>query len=112
MKQNNICGAKGLAVMRLDGRETSATHRGGVQMTTKLSSTTQASSRENPKEQFTSLAHLLTVEYLEGCFWELKRDKASGIDGTRIGDTLLKSRMWEIYEFGSVRDIKQSKGDC
>lgn len=28
--------------------------------------------------------HLLTEDFLKGCFWELKRDKASGIDGVSV----------------------------
>lgn len=28
--------------------------------------------------------HLLTEDFLKGCFWELKRDKAAGIDGVSV----------------------------
>jgi len=54
-------------------------------MVTKLSSITKRA-QGNPKEQFTSLAHLLNEDFLKSCFWELKRDKASGIDGVRVED--------------------------
>ena len=37
--------------------------------------------RQEPKLQFTSLAHLLDVGFLRGCYFELGRDRASGIDG-------------------------------
>jgi len=37
--------------------------------------------RQEPKLQFTSLAHLLDVGFLRGCYLELGRDRASGIDG-------------------------------
>jgi len=37
--------------------------------------------REDSKFQFTSLAHLLNVEFLRGCYWRLGKEKASGIDG-------------------------------
>ena len=37
--------------------------------------------RTEPQLQFTSLAHLLDVGYLRGCYYELGRDRASGIDG-------------------------------
>ena len=37
--------------------------------------------REDPACTFTSLAHLLTADFLKECFWELKRGKAPGIDG-------------------------------
>ena len=52
-------------------------------MTTKLESLTLRA-REDPKCQFTSLAHLLSGDFLKGCFWELKRDKATGIDGVTV----------------------------
>ncbi len=52
-------------------------------MKTKLQSLTQRA-KENHQNKFTSLAHLLTEDFLKGCFWELKRDKASGIDGVRV----------------------------
>ena len=37
--------------------------------------------RKEPKLQFTSLAHLLDVGFLRGGYFELGRDRASGIDG-------------------------------
>jgi RNA-directed DNA polymerase len=37
--------------------------------------------RKEPKLQFTSLAHLLDERFLRGCYLELGRDRASGIDG-------------------------------
>jgi group II intron reverse transcriptase/maturase len=59
------------------------THRTGGQVVTKLESLTLRA-REDPKCKFTSLAHLLSEEFLKECFWELKRDKASGIDGVTV----------------------------
>lgn len=52
-------------------------------MVTKLESLTLRA-REDPKCKFTSLAHLLSEDFLKGCFRELKRDKASGIDGVTV----------------------------
>ena len=52
-------------------------------MRTKLMSLTLRA-RRSPKGKFTSLAHLLTEDFLKGCYWELKRDKASGIDGVSV----------------------------
>lgn len=52
-------------------------------MTTKLVSLTQRA-KENPKCKVISLAHLLTEDFLRSCFWELKRDKASGVDGVSV----------------------------
>lgn len=83
VKSLNRDGEKGIAVMRRDVRDTSARLRAGAQMSTKLTSLTLRA-QENRKEQFTSLAHLLTEGYLTGCFRELKRDKASGIDGVTV----------------------------
>lgn len=66
-------------------------------MTTKLETLT-IRARENRKCKFTSLAHLLTEDFLKGCFRELKRDKAAGVDGVSV----------EEYEVGleeNVRDL-------
>jgi len=52
-------------------------------MSTKLSSLTQRA-RENPKHKFSRLIDLLTEDFLKECFWELKRDKASGVDGVTV----------------------------
>ena len=82
-KSRNGGGEKGIAVMPRGAGDTSARHRAGEQMSTKLASLTLRA-RENPREQYTALAHLLTEEYLVACFWELKRDKASGIDGVTV----------------------------
>ncbi|MEO0183943.1 MAG: group II intron reverse transcriptase/maturase [candidate division WOR-3 bacterium] len=79
-KQSNVCKAKGLTGMRWEDRDTTPALRGGYGLSTKLSSLT-LQARENPKRRFTSLAHLLTADFLRGCFKELKKDKASGIDG-------------------------------
>ena len=49
-------------------------------MSTKLWSITLRA-REDPTCKFTSLAHLLTADFLKECFRELKKDKAPGIDG-------------------------------
>ena|GEM_PF-6799023 len=78
-------GEKGIAVMQREARDTSARLRTGERMTTKLASLTLRA-RENPKSKFISLAHLLTEDFLKECFWELKRDKASGIDGVGARD--------------------------
>lgn len=74
---------KGIAANTWEVRETSPRHRTGQQMRTKLTSLTQRA-KENPKCKFTSLAHLLTEDFLTECFGELKRDKASGIDGVSV----------------------------
>lgn len=82
-KEGNSCGAKGLAVMFWDGRGTSSTLRGGKRKSTRLSSLSVLA-KDNPQMRFTSLAHLLTLEFFKECFRELKRDSASGIDGAIV----------------------------
>ncbi len=52
----------------------------GNQTLTKLALISERA-RKEPKLQFTSLAHLLDVGFLRGCYLELGRDRASGIDG-------------------------------
>ena len=37
--------------------------------------------QQDPKCQFTSLAHLLNERFLEHCYHRLGRDRASGMDG-------------------------------
>ena len=47
---------------------------------TKLALISERAQRE-PKCQFTSLAHLLDAQFLEYCYYQLGRDRASGMDG-------------------------------
>ena len=60
-------------------------------MTTKLVSKTQKAiqvialkAKEDSECKFTSLVHLLTEDFLEECFSELKRGKSPGIDGVTV----------------------------
>jgi len=96
-KQGNACGGKGLAGMRWGDRDTSATLRGGQRMSTKLSCLTLRA-RENPKCKFTSLAHLLTEDFLKECLRELKRDKAPGIDGVTV-------KQYEVHLEENIKDL-------
>lgn len=64
-------------------RETSSAHRGGATTETKLERITKIA-WENLHYKFTSLASLLNEEYLAHCFWELKRNKAPGVDGVSV----------------------------
>ena len=79
-KQGNACRGKGLAGARWTGRDTPSIPRDGREVSTKLWSITLRA-REDPTCKFTSLAHLLTADFLKDCFRELKKDKAPGIDG-------------------------------
>jgi group II intron reverse transcriptase/maturase len=59
-----------------------------------------------PKGKFNSLAHLLTLDFLKGCFRELKRNKASGIDGVSVKeyDTNLEENLKDL-----VSRLKEKK---
>lgn len=52
-------------------------------METKLSLLTEKA-RGNRKLRFTSLAHLLSEEFLRACYEELKRKRACGVDGVTV----------------------------
>lgn len=41
-------------------------------------------SKTDKKFKFHSLAHLINEESLSACYWELKRNKASGVDGVTV----------------------------
>ncbi|NQE05631.1 hypothetical protein C5S32_07160 [ANME-1 cluster archaeon GoMg1] len=84
-KQGNACRGKGLAGARWTGRDTPSIPRDGQEVSTKLWSITLRA-REDPTCKFTSLAHLLTPDFLKECFRELKKDKAPGIDGVTVGE--------------------------
>jgi RNA-directed DNA polymerase len=84
-KSRNGDRGKGLAGIPEDVRETASTPRGGNRLATQLATLTQRA-RRNSHCQFTSLAHLLTEEYLRGCLGELKKNKAPGIDGVTVKD--------------------------
>ncbi len=72
-----------MAVRNKGSRDTSSTLRGGFRKSTKLTSLF-VRARENTQQKFTSLVHLLTVDFLRECFRELKKDKASGVDGVTV----------------------------
>ena len=55
---------------------------------------------------FTSLAHLLTADFLKECLWVLKKDISFLCPiQTKVEDVLLKSRMRENFMSGSVRGL-------
>lgn len=112
-RQGNACGAKELARMRRDARDTSAGHRTGERMSTKLASLTQRAKR-NPKYKFISLMHMITEDYLMECLEEIKANKSSGIDKVsveeykaekekNIKELLAKMRAWEYQPKPSRR---------
>lgn len=59
--------------------ETSAVHRSGEPVETKLHRIAEKA-RKEPRFKFTSLFHLLNEELLRGCFKGLRKDAAAGID--------------------------------
>lgn len=56
---------------------------GKKRVETKLLLITQRA-KENRKERFTSLIHLIKEDFLVECFRELERDKATGVDGVSV----------------------------
>lgn len=92
-----VDGEKEIAVMRRDIGETFARPRTGEQVETKLMSLT-IRARENSECKFISLAHLLNEDFLKDCFSELKRDKASGIDGVSVKE-------YEVNLDESIKDL-------
>ena len=73
-------------------------------METKLARTAQVA-KERPKEQFTSLAHLINVEMLLECHYELSGNKAAGID--RVTKAEYEKNLLEniIVLHGSLRKM-------
>lgn len=67
------------------GEETSAVHRGRVEMETKLKRISQLSS-EKPDMVFNSIGHLINKELLKECHAKLDGAKAVGIDGITKDD--------------------------
>ncbi len=61
------------------GEETSAVHRSGEPVTTKLRRIAEKARRE-PNFKFTSLFHLMNEDLLLSCFQRLRKDAAAGID--------------------------------
>jgi len=53
--------------------------------------------KEDPKRQFTSIAHLITVEKLEEAFRSLRKDASAGIDGVTYAQ----------YETNAEENIRQ-----
>jgi RNA-directed DNA polymerase len=60
-------------------KETSAVHRSGEPVQTKLRCIAEKA-RKEPNFKFTSLYHLMNMELLRGCFQRLRKDAAAGID--------------------------------
>lgn len=59
--------------------ETSAVRRSGKPVVTKLHRIAEKA-RKEPRFKFTSLYHLMNEELLRGCFKQLRKDAAAGID--------------------------------
>lgn len=79
MNLSNVRGEKEFYTNIALVKDTLPTHRGGNLMETKLTRIREIA-EENPKERFTSLYHLLNVELLMECHYEIGKDKASGVD--------------------------------
>jgi len=64
-------------------RETCTDHRVGGYMQTKLNLITKMAVTDS-KCKFNNLVYLLDKDNLQECFWELKKGKASGVDGVTL----------------------------
>jgi RNA-directed DNA polymerase len=119
-KPTKVDGEKGIAAMRRDARETPTRLRTGAWVATKLASLNQRAG-ENPKYKFLTLAYLLTEDFLKDCFWELKRDKASGVDRVSVEEyeaslednieDLVRRMKRSSYRPQPVRRVYIPKGD-
>jgi group II intron reverse transcriptase/maturase len=74
-------------------------HRGGEKLTTKLARIAQIA-KENPKEKFTSLAHLIDERLLLKCHHELKNGKATGVDRVtkEMYESKARSNIAKLYQ--------------
>jgi RNA-directed DNA polymerase len=80
-----------------------------------------AKAKQDPKARFTSLAHLLTPEFLRDTWRQLNRKGASGIDGETIQEfeTNLEERIQDLwrrlragqYHAPPVRRVEIPKGN-
>ena len=80
-------------------KETSTILRDGEKTETKLLHITKVS-KESPCYRFTSLASLLTKEYLTNSYKELKKDRAAGADGVSGN-----YRMIAKYNYNAIRKL-------
>lgn len=105
--------------LRLWSRDTSPSPRGRNRMTTKLDRIA-AKAKADPKLRFTSLAHLLTPEFLKETWWQMNRRGASGVDGetTKEFESGLDARVQDLcdrlkagtYKAPPVRRVEIPKG--
>jgi len=120
MKQNNICGEKGLAGVPGQDKETFSVLEIGRRKPTPLSVLTSRA-RENPKCRFTSLMYRFNEDFLKECFACLKRDKAAGIDGVtaaeyeanldeNLKDLVSRMKAWH-FRFSPARRVYIPKGN-
>src|SRR4029453_1001639 len=112
-------GKRGSRTSRFSG-DTSPTHRGRIKMSTALLKIA-AKAKQDPTTRFTSLAHILTPEFLRETWRQLNRKGASGIDGETIAEfeTNLEERINDLwrrlragqYQAPPVRRVEIPKGN-
>ena len=84
-RPGNAGGGKGRRVLDFRRRETQTVHRNGESAGTKLQRIGELAKRDK-KVAFTSLAHLLTPEFLKESFLKLNPHGAPGIDGETMAE--------------------------
>lgn len=105
---------------RLFGEETPPALRGRTKVSTQLLKIA-AKAKQDPKTRFTSLAHILTPDFLLETWRQLNRKGASGIDGETIEafETNLEERIQSLwrrlragrYQAPPVRLVEIPKGN-
>lgn len=105
---------------RLFGEETPPALRGRTKVSTQLLKIA-AKAKQDPKTRFTSLAHILTPDFLLETWRQLNRKGASGIDGETIEafETNLEERIQSLwrrlragrYQAPPVRRVEIPKGN-
>lgn len=120
-KSRNRDREKETAGTQRNARDTTAGHRAGEGLLTKLAFLTLRA-KESPKYKATSITNTLVNEdFLRGCFLELKRNKAAGIDNVRVEEygrnlqenlkgLVLRLKNWK-YKPQAVRRVYIPKAD-
>lgn len=65
--------------------------------------------KENPREKFTSLVHLLDAEYLRSCHKMLKKGKAAGVDGRKLESYTEEEMNQKLEETARLIQAKRYK---
>jgi len=98
-EKRETAGREGVSSQAMGFEETPAVVKDGAWVETKLKHITQLA-KEDQKYRYTRLMHLLNEGHLEQCYWMLKKDRASGIDGVSVEEygINLKENLKDLLE--------------